>query len=452
MTDTILKQQKAYFLAGHTLAAPDRIQSLNTLEEAIRKYQEPLEEALKKDLAKSPFEAYATEIGFILRSLREMKKMVRPHMAVKRQKTPWTQFGSRSYTRFEPLGSVLIIGPYNYPFQLVIEPLIGALAAGNTAIVKPSEFTPHTAAVIEKMLNEAFDPSVVYVFTGGVEVTQSLTALPFDHIFFTGSTRVGQLVYEAAAKNLVPVTLELGGKSPTIVDDTANLKVAARRIVYGKFLNAGQTCIAPDYLYVHETVLDAFVGELKKTLNAFYPDDESAMGHIVNEGHFKRLSSMIDPKKVIYDGKHNAKTRYLAPVVMQGVTWDDRVMKEEIFGPILPILTYRDLKDVIAQIKAHDKPLALYLFSEDKVTQETVFKTLSFGGGAINDTIMHVANPHLPFGGVGASGMGAYHGKTSLKTFSHQKSYMKKTTRFDPTFLYPPYSDKQVGLIKKILK
>lgn len=452
MIETILKQQKDYFNNGQTLSLSSRIHALDTLEAAIKSHQQALEDALRQDLAKSPFEAYATEIGFILRSLRDMKKMIKPHMRVKRVKTPWTQVGSKSYTRDEPLGSVLIIGPYNYPFQLVIEPLIGALAAGNTAIVKPSEFTPNTAAVIEAMLNGAFEPALVKVFTGGAEVTQSLTAQPFNHIFFTGSTRVGQLVYEAAAKNLVPVTLELGGKSPTIVDETANLKVAARRIVYGKFLNAGQTCIAPDYVYVHESVVDDFVHTLSETLKSFYPDNPNAMGHIVNEGHYTRLKALIDPKKVIYEGTHQPETRYLSPVLMQGVTWEDGVMKEEIFGPILPILSYRNLNEVIEEIRAHEKPLALYLFSENKATQETVFSTLSFGGGAINDTIMHVANPHLPFGGVGASGIGAYHGKHSLETFSHRKAYMKKSTRFDPSFLYPPYSEKQVGLIKKILK
>ncbi len=452
MSKTLLEKQKAYYNAGHTQSFTARIEALNTLEAALLKHQSTLEEALRQDLAKSAFEAYATEIGFLLRSLREMKPLVRPHMKTKRVKTPLTQIGSRSYIKQDSLGSVLIIGPYNYPVQLVIEPLIGALAAGNTAIIKPSEFTEHTAKALALMINEAFDPGLVHVLTGGVEVNQALTALPFDHIFFTGSTRVGQLVYEAAAKNLVPVTLELGGKSPTIVDETAKLDVAARRIVYGKFLNAGQTCIAPDYVYVHERVVDAFVDKLTQTIATFYPDDEQAMGHIVNEGHFKRLKSLIDPKKVVYDGQAKASSRYLAPIVMRDVTWEDAVMKEEIFGPILPILTYQSLDDVLSIIRENDKPLALYLFSEDKGTQKLVFESLSFGGGAINDTIMHVANPHLPFGGVGASGIGAYHGKTSLKTFSHQKAYMKKSTRFDPKFLYPPYSDKQVSFIKKILK
>lgn len=447
-----LEQQRSYFRSGKTLSYKARAQALDTLAQTILKHQEAIETALHKDLAKSPFEAYATEIGFVLRSIREAKKLMRKHMKIKRVKTPLVQFGARSYIRNEPLGNVLIIGPYNYPFQLVIEVLVGAIAAGNTAMIKPSEFTQHTEAIIAQMINTAFDASYIHVVTGGVEVNQALLTLRFDHIFFTGSTRVGQLVYEAASKNLVPVTLELGGKSPTIVDETAKLDVAARRIVYGKFINAGQTCIAPDYIYVHVSVHDAFVEALTKTLADFYPPHKEAMGHIVNEQHYTRLKRLINPQKVVYGGEEDSSERYLAPTVMTHVTWEDVVMQEEIFGPILPILTYESLDDIIDQLQSMEKPLALYLFSENKAHQEKVFRTLSFGGGAINDTLMHVANPHLPFGGIGASGIGKYHGMTSLETFSHAKAYMKKSTRIDPKVLYPPYSEKEVRLIRKILK
>jgi aldehyde dehydrogenase (NAD+) len=443
--------QKDFFNTNTSKSYIFRYQMLSKLEATIKTHQADFEEAIFKDLHKSPFELYATEVGFVLRSIREAKRDLKKWMKVKKLKTPLAQIGSKSFMMAEPLGTVLIIGPFNYPFQLVVEALVGAIAAGNTVIIKPSELTEHTEKAMAKYFNAAFEPTYLTVVTGGIETTQELIQLPFDHIFFTGSTKVGQIVYEAASKNLTPVTLELGGKSPTIVDATAKLDVAARRIVYGKYLNAGQTCIAPDYIYVEKSVEAAFIEELKTAIEQFYPENASYLGHIVNPRHSERLSALIDPKKVVYTQKSENSQR-MAPTVMANVQWSDKVMQEEIFGPILPVLTYTNLDEVIIKIKSQPKPLALYLFTESQVTEKRVFEELSFGGGAINDTIMHVANPNLPFGGIGASGIGKYHGKTSFDTFSHHKAFMKKSTLFDPKFLYPPYDEKAVSMIRKVLK
>jgi len=447
----IFKNQQNFFNSNTTKSYAFRYEMLSKLESLIHDEQASIEAALTADLHKSPFERYATEVGFCMRSVREAKKSLKKWMKVRKEKTPLTQFGAKSYSMYEPKGSVLIIGPFNYPFQLVIEPLIGAIAAGNTVIIKPSEHTTHTEKWLETHLNARFDSDYLHVTTGGKETVQALLEIPFDHIFFTGSTTVGKIVYEAAAKHLTPVTLELGGKSPTIIEKTAKLDVAARRIVYGKYLNAGQTCIAPDYIYVDESIQKPFEAALKKVLDEFYPASTDHLGHIVSQNHFKRLNALIDPDKVIYSYDTEAPLK-MSPTVMTNVTWQDAVMQEEIFGPILPILTFKNLKEAMQRIKANPKPLALYLFTEDHGVMEEVFNTLSFGNGAINDTLMQVANPHLPFGGVGASGFGSYHGKTSFTEFSHRKTYMQKSTRFDPKFLYPPYDEKQVQMIKKLLK
>jgi aldehyde dehydrogenase (NAD+) len=333
----------------------------------------------------------------------------------------------------------------------VIEPLIGAIAAGNTAIIKPSEYTPKTEAILEKLINENFDSQYLYVAKGDAKVTTELLKLRFDHIFFTGSTRVGQIVYEAAAKFLTPVTLELGGKSPTIIDETANLKVAAERIAFAKFTNAGQTCIAPDYLYVHASVKKAFLKEFQSVLEKRYLD-KKAFGRIVSDRHYQRLIGLIDPSKVSYQPKPIAEERYIGPTILTNVSWNDKVMQEEIFGPILPILTFTNLEDVIQTLKTKEKPLALYLFSENKKTQQRVWSALSFGNGAINDALMQVVTSQLPFGGVGQSGFGSYHGMHSFMTFSHQKSYIRKSTKIDVPIAYPPYDAMKLKVIKKLLK
>ena len=447
----LFDQQQAFFRSNQTRSYAFRKTQLDKLRKLIRDHEQELLDALHQDLHKSRFEAYTTEIGFVLQSLKRTIRKLKKWMKPKKVKTPIYQLNTKSYIQYDPLGTVLIIGPYNYPFQLVIEPLIGAIAAGNTAILKPSEMTPATEAVLKRMINDNFDPAYLHVVTGDVQVTQELLAIKFDHIFFTGSTRVGQIVYEAASKNLVPVTLELGGKSPTIVDATADLEIAARRIAFGKFINAGQTCIAPDYVYVHSSIRDAFVPLLNKVTKQFY-DHYDDFGRIVNKRHFNRLMKLLDQERVAGMHENDPEENFISPTIMTDVTWEDDVMQEEIFGPILPVLTYDNLDDVIDLLKTKDKPLALYLFSKDKTTQQRVWNELQFGGGAINDTLMHITNHHLPFGGVGNSGFGAYHGKHSFDLFSQQKGYTKRSFLWDPPIAYPPYTKRQEAFIRKILK
>ena len=448
MNETFLVQ-KQFYLSQQTKSYQFRYQQLEKLRNAVIQYQEEISAALHKDLHKATFEAYATEIGYILKSIRFTQKRLKKWMQTKKVKTPFFQLLTTSHIQPEPKGQILIIGPFNYPFQLVVEPLIGAIAAGNTVMIKPSEFTPHTSNILKKMINETFDTSYIEVILGGVEVTQTLLTLPFDHIFFTGSTKVGQIVYEQASKKLIPVTLELGGKSPTIVDETANLKVTARRIIYGKFLNAGQTCIAPDYIYVQESVQQAFEKVLLETLSEFYPDYEN-LTHIVSEQHVTRLKKLINKNKTIYQG--NIIDQRIEPIIMSNVTWNDPVMQEEIFGPILPILSFKTIDEVIETLQSKEKSLALYVFSQNKKTIHRIFNELSFGNGAINDTIMQVVNPHLPFGGIGMSGIGQYHGKASFDVFSHFKTYVKHSVKLDPPIAYPPYNDQKTKMIKRILK
>ncbi len=447
----VFERQKQYFLTGQTLSYDFRIQQLIKLKNLIMEHEQAILDALKKDLNKSPFEAYTTEIGFCLHSITKVIKHLKRWMAPKRVRTPIYQLNTSSFIVAEPKGTILIIGPYNYPFQLIIEPLIGAIAAGNTTMLKPSEFASETEKVLQDMINNHFEDDYIHVFTGDQTVTQQLLQFPYDHIFFTGSTRVGQIIYEAASKNLVPVTLELGGKSPTIVDETANIKVAARRIAFGKFINAGQTCIAPDYIYVHTSIHDPFVQELNRVIMSLY-DNMDHFGRIINERHFFRLIKLIDHKKVVGQSITHQGDKLISPTVLRDVTWDDPIMKEEIFGPLLPVLTYSSIDELIAILQTKEKPLALYLFSENKKTQEKIWKHLSFGGGAINDTLMHVSNPHLPFGGIGPSGIGAYHGQHTFQLFSHMKGYIKRSTWMDPPIAYPPYSKTKEKLIRKLLK
>lgn len=447
----IVNAQRAFFLTDQTKSYRFRREQLLKLRAAILKHQPAILKALYDDLHKSEFESYSTEVGFNLYSIRKALNDLKRWMRVKRVPGELFLTMTKSSIMPEPKGNTLIIGPYNYPFQLVIEPLIGAIAAGNTAIVKPSEFTRATEAVLKAMINETFPKEYIHCITGDAQVTAALLQEKFDHIFFTGSTRVGKIVYEAAAKNLVPVTLELGGKSPTIIDETAKLEVAARRIAFAKFTNAGQTCIAPDFIYVQETVKNAFIKALKKVIHQSYSNRET-FGLIVNDRHFERLSGLLKKGKVWSALPANSKKRFLAPTLVTDVSWNDAVMQEEIFGPILPILTFTDLSDVIHTLKTKEKPLALYLFSESKKNQEAVWNALSFGNGAINDALMQVANPHLPFGGVGASGLGTYHGYESFKTFSHFKAYIRKSTVIDPPLAYPPYGKAKLALIKNLIK
>ncbi|SYX84154.1 aldehyde dehydrogenase [Paenibacillus alvei] len=455
--ECILAEHKEFFQQGSTSTVQFRLEQLRKLKESIKRNEDRITQALYQDLGKSEYEAYSTEIGFILDSIKNTMKQVKKWMKPQKVKTPVALWPSRSRIIKEPYGTVLIIGPYNYPFQLLIEPLIGAIAAGNCAVLKPSEHTPHTTRVIHEMINEIFDKRYVRVIEGEKEATSALIHAPFDYIFFTGSVQVGKIVMEAAAKNLVPVTLELGGKSPVIVDKTANLDLAAKRIVWGKFLNTGQTCIAPDYMLVHSEIKDALISKMKDVIVNYYgenPIDSKDYGRIVNERQFDRLTLILekDRDNVIVGGKTNKEKLYIEPTLLEAASWSDAVMLDEIFGPLLPIMEYDQLDRAIHTINERPKPLALYLFTEDKKCEEEVLRRISFGGGCVNDTILHIANSHLPFGGVGNSGIGAYHGKYSFDLFSHHKSIMKKSTKIDTSFILPPYNEKKLRLVKKFLR
>jgi aldehyde dehydrogenase (NAD+) len=435
----LVEKQRQFFLEGHTLSLAFRLQNLERLQLMIHKYEREITEALYQDLHKSDFEAYATEIGFVLAEIRHARKHLRSWSKPVRVSTPLTHFGTRSRIYYEPYGVSLILSPWNYPFQLAIAPMVGAMAAGNCVILKPSEFAQHSSALLNHMITETFPKEYICVVEGDVQVGTALLEQKFDYIFFTGSTQVGKRVMEAAAKHLTPVTLELGGKSPCIVHSDANLKLAAKRIAWGKFLNAGQTCIAPDYVLVQANVKDELIGQLKDAIQQLYGNLSSVSPeytHIVNERHFQRLLSYLQDGRIVMGGEVDPSKRFLAPTILDQVSWDAPVMQEEIFGPILPVLEYENIQDAIRMIQDRPKPLALYLFSDDSHIQEQIVRHISFGGGCINDTIFHIAQPNLPFGGVGDSGIGAYHGKHGFELFSHKKSVLKHTTWFDLPIRY----------------
>ncbi|MBA1354502.1 aldehyde dehydrogenase [Staphylococcus cohnii] len=438
---------KQYFNTHETKSLKFRKKQLKQLSKSIKNYESELLEAFQEDLGKNKVEAYATEIGFTLKNIKSARKELKNWAKTKQVNTPLFMFPTKSYIMKEPYGTVLIIGPFNYPFQLLIEPLIGAIAAGNTVILKPSEFTPNVSGVIQQIIADAFDPEYINIIQGNADTTQTLLQFPFDYIFFTGSEQVGRVVYGAASKNLTPVTLELGGKSPAIIDESANIKVASERICFGKFTNAGQTCVAPDYLLVNRKVKDELISALKKTITEFYGtniQDSPDYGRIVNQKHYHRLNELLNIHypEITFGGQTDINENFIAPTILEGTTFDSKIMENEIFGPILPIIAYDDFDEAIDLIRTKPKPLSLYLFSEDENSSERILNELSFGGGAINDTLMHLANPNLPFGGVGASGIGKYHGKYSFDTFSHDKSYIFKSTRLESSLLFPPYKGK----------
>ncbi len=450
----MIQKQQAFYKTGETRPVAHRIEKLKALKAAIVKHEAAIVDALYQDLNKPAFEAYATEVGFVLDSIGHTIKHLHKWAKDEKVKTPIHQPFSKAFVRYEPYGTVLVIAPFNYPFQLAIEPLVGAIAAGNTVILKPSEYTTATEHILEVLLQEVFDDAYVAVVKGGREVVTELIHAPFDYIFFTGSVPVGKVVMKAAAENLVPLTLELGGKSPTIVHSDAEIETAAKRIVWGKFMNAGQICVAPDYVYVHERIKNQFIDEVCKQIVDFYgarPEQSPDYCRIVNRRHLKRLTELIHHGKVVTGGQYDEASLYLAPTVMKDVTWDDAVMQDEIFGPIMPILTYTHLDDVVQAVNSRPKPLACYVFSEDAATVDYLVDAIPFGGGCVNDTVSHVASPYMPFGGVGHSGIGSYHGVHSFKTFSHAKSVMKKSSQFDVKMLYPPYKDR-VSWVKKIMK
>ena len=429
---------------------------MKALKKSIKKHESDILDALKSDLGKNKVEAYATEVGFVMKELSYIIKELKNWAKTKSVTTPMMQFPAKSFIKYEPYGTVLIIGPFNYPFQLVMSPLIGALAAGNCAVVKPSEMTPQTSMVVQEILEEVFPPDYVKVVQGEKEVTSQLLDERFDYIFFTGSTKVGQIVYEKASKHLTPVTLELGGKSPVIIDDTSNLKVAAERIAFGKFMNAGQTCVAPDYILIDNEIKMKFVEALQATIQEFYGaqiEQCEDFGRIVNDNHFNRLVNIIEDSRqqVIYGGESNADELFVAPTIILDPKLSDSVMQQEIFGPILPIIGYDTFNEVYDIVEQYEKPLALYLFTEDSDQITAVFNRLSFGGGCVNDTILHLANPNLPFGGVGHSGIGSYHGKYSFELFSHEKSYITKSTKLESGLLFPPYKGK-FKYVKQLFK
>lgn len=451
----IVQEQKNFFAQGKTLSIAYRKNALRMLGKAIDVFENRIIEALKADLGKSPTESYMCEISLVKSEIAYMLRHVAHFARQKRVHTPLSQSVARSYEQPSPYGTVLIMSPWNYPFLLTIDPLVDALAAGNTAVLKPSAYAPHTAQVISEMIHSYFPPRYVAVVLGGREENQYLLDEPFSYIFFTGSKAVGKEVMAHGAKRLIPVTLELGGKSPCIVDETANLRVAARRIVFGKFINCGQTCVAPDYIYCHESIKERLIGELKKQIILQYgahPLKNKAYGKIINEKHFLRLQGLMQGQSVAFGGGTNPSAHRIEPTILDKATWDDPVMKEEIFGPLLPVLSYKSLTDVVKKLQGEASPLALYIFSSDKEAIRYVTQRVSFGGGCVNDTLIHLATNAMGFGGVGESGMGSYHGRYGFETFTHRKSIVDKKTFLDLSLRYQPYTQWKNRMIRMFMK
>lgn len=451
----LVTRQRSYFQSGATLPVSARLAALRRLYNAISSHEKEIRRALQKDLGKSGFESYMCETGMVLEEISYMLKHTRKFAREQRVHTPLAQFCSRSYKKPSPYGVTLIMSPWNYPFMLTLSPLADALAAGNTAVVKPSAYSPYTSEVLLSTLTECFDPKYVAVVTGGRAENTCLLREHFDYIFFTGSQAVGKEVMRSAAEHLTPVTLELGGKSPCIVDQTADIRLAARRIVFGKYLNCGQTCVAPDYVYCHRSVKDQLIKEVQKQIRRQYgkqPLHSSDYGKIINEKHFDRILGLIDEKKVVHGGGSDRSTLRIEPTVMDNVTFSDAVMQEEIFGPVMPILVFDSLDEVIRRTNSMPHPLALYIFTSDKKAARKVTARCGFGGGCINDTIIHLATSEMGFGGFGESGMGAYHGKTGFDTFTHYKSIVDKKTWIDLPMRYQPYRKGAEKLVRFFLK
>lgn len=447
-------EQEMFLRSGITLDVNFRIRQLKRLKEAIKAHDVLIYDALKKDLNKPVFESYVTELGSVYSEIDYMIKHVKDWAKPKRVPTSLAHFYSKSHIYQEPYGRVLIIAPWNFPIQLSFVPLVGAITAGNCVVLKPSELAPYTARVIQQIIESVFAREYVAVEQGDGKVSQQLLKEGIDYCFFTGSTQVGKAIMETASQTLTPVTLELGGKSPVIVAKDTNIKHAAQRIVWGKFTNAGQTCIAPDYLLVDEVIRDDLISAIIEVIEEYYtkkPLENSDYSKMINKRHFKRVKKLMKNQSVIYGGGSNKEMLTIEPTLVLEPELDTELMQEEIFGPILPILTYREVNQAVEFIRSKDKPLALYLFTQDKALKEYIIKNLSFGGAAINDTLIHQSNYNLPFGGVGASGMGQYHGKYSLETFSHPKSVIEKTDLFDIKLRYPPYKDWALKFIKKIM-
>jgi aldehyde dehydrogenase (NAD+) len=444
--EQLLTQQREFFATHTTKSLSFRMTQLKKLKGMLESNEAAILAALHQDLGKSAFEAYATEIGTVMEELNYFLKHLPKLYKDKNVRTPLKHFHAKSFIHSEPYGNVLVMSPWNYPFYLTLAPVVGAVAAGNTVVIKPSQYSPATSKLIADLIAKHFEPGFLTVVEGGREANTALLDQAFDYIFFTGSVNVGKIVMEKASKHLTPVTLELGGKSPCIVDKSANIKLAAKRIVWGKFLNAGQTCVAPDYVLVDKVVHLQLVDELHHAIADFWgnaPLQHPDYPKIINQKHFERLVSLTEVEA-------DSETLKIAPTIADNISWDHLLMADEIFGPILPIIEYSDLDAQIADLHRKPKPLALYLFTEDKAVEDKVITRLSYGGGCVNDTIVHLATPYMPFGGVGQAGMGGYHGKWSFETFSHQKSILKKSTWLDMPLRYPPFKDTYLKLLKKL--
>jgi acyl-CoA reductase-like NAD-dependent aldehyde dehydrogenase len=451
---TIIEKQRAFFASGKTRDVSFRLEALKKLEHILKNHEQEIGEALRSDLGKPFLEAYSSEIAYVKEDLHYVMKRLKKWARPQKVSSPMVTWPAKSMIIPEPYGNTLIIAPWNYPFQLTVSPLIGAIAAGNTAILKPSELTPKTQELLVRLINQTFPAEYIFCVDGGVEESTALLDNRFDFIFFTGSTRVGRIVAEKAARYLTPVCLELGGKSPCIVDKNIDLKTTVRRIVWGKFLNAGQSCVAPDYVLVHKDIYEKFTSELGTTITEFFgenPHASDSLGRVVNTSHFDRLQKLVDPNKVIVSSPSVREDRFMAPTVMKDVSWNDKVMEDEIFGPVLPLIPYANLDEAMKNVQARPKPLALYLFTTDSTVQEKVLTNLSYGGACVNDTMVHLTNPQLPFGGVGESGMGSYHGQKSFDLFSHKKSVLVKPFWGDATMRYAPYNSWKLKLIRFFL-
>lgn len=451
----MLMQQRVFFNTGMTRNVKWRKAQLKALYCAIKNHEKELFDALKVDLNKSPAEAFSTEIGLVLEEISFALKHLSKWSKNKKVRSTLLSFPSAGKIYYEPYGVVLILSPWNYPVQLALMPLVGAIAAGNCAVIKPAEDSAASSKVLAKIIKSCFAPEFVNVAEGDKTVSESLLKEEFDYIFFTGSPSVGKIVMKAAAEYLTPVTLELGGKSPCIVDETANISVSAKRIVFGKFINAGQTCVAPDYLFVHKSIKEKLLSEIKKEICNFYtdsPEQNQDYPCIINKRHFMRLCEYFKDGEIVCGGKTNFETLQIAPTIIDNVSLDSSVMQEEIFGPVLPVITFDEIDEVIKFVTERPRPLALYFFSADKKRQRKIVKMLPYGGGCINDTILHLVTPYMPFGGVGNSGMGNYHGKNSFETFSHKKSVLHKGFFGDLPFRYPPYGEFFLKLLRIIMK
>ena len=453
--DALLARQRAYFASGATLPVDFRLDMLRRLYQAVVDHEDEINAALQADLGKSAFEGYMCEVGLVRSEISYLLKKTRRFACQKTVATPLAQFASRSYVQPSPYGNVLILAPWNYPFLLSLDPLADAIAAGNTVILKPSAYAPATGEVISRLIGKCFPPEYVAVVTGGRAENTALLDCKFDMVFFTGSQAVGKEVLRRCAEHLTPAVLELGGKSPCIVDSTAKIPLAAKRIVFGKFLNCGQTCVAPDYILCHSAVKDQLIAEIKHQIAQQFgsqPLKNPNYGKIITQKHFDRIRGLIDPKKVVWGGQSDRQSLRIAPTLLDNVSWEDAVMQEEIFGPVLPVLTFEDVRDIPALLENRDKPLALYLFTEDRAAVDLITTRCRYGGGCINDVIIHLATEHMGFGGVGESGMGSYHGRTGFDAFSHHKSMVDKKTWMDLPMRYQPYQKLHEKLLRMFLK